>query len=225
MDTSIAPFRQVVTKLYLFKPLQVWEPLPGDCCSKALSRNNAPLKLPCFLVHTSNWGIVKHSRILTPWASIAHGLTLMTLSLREWEAFPTPRALTHTIIIWAFSPTAPQISGVTLEFFLCPWCFGHSWWRDAQHPNWRRWVHTYLQFQIVKQLSWQGIKVIFLTLTYKVVVISYWKQLVSSKLFIYVFFLCVENVYLKAVSFRIWWYDYSWGALQHLALQKYWGNQ
>jgi hypothetical protein len=29
---------------------------------------------------------------------IAHGFTLMTLSLRGWEAFPTPGALTHTKI-------------------------------------------------------------------------------------------------------------------------------
>ena len=56
---------------------------------------------------------------------IAHGLTLMTPSLRGWEAFPTPGALTHTSITWAFSPPAPQVPGVTLGSPLCPWCFGH----------------------------------------------------------------------------------------------------
>jgi hypothetical protein len=56
---------------------------------------------------------------------IAHGLSLMTPSLRGWEAFPTPGALTHTRITWAFSPPAPQVPGVTPGSPLCPWCFGH----------------------------------------------------------------------------------------------------
>jgi hypothetical protein len=59
---------------------------------------------------------------------IAHGLTLMTPSLRGWEAFPTPGALTHTRITWAFSPSAPQVPGSPL----CPWCFGHPFWRGAR---------------------------------------------------------------------------------------------
>jgi hypothetical protein len=58
---------------------------------------------------------------------IAHGLTLMTPSLRGWEAFPTPGALTHTSITWAFSPPAPQVPGVTPGSPLCPWCFGHPY--------------------------------------------------------------------------------------------------
>ena len=44
---------------------------------------------------------------------IAHGLILMTPSSRGWEAFPTLRALTHFRITWAFSPSAPQVPGVT----------------------------------------------------------------------------------------------------------------
>jgi hypothetical protein len=56
---------------------------------------------------------------------IAHGLTLMTPSLRGWEAFPTPGALTYTRITWAFSSPAPQVPGVTPGSPLCPWCFGH----------------------------------------------------------------------------------------------------
>jgi hypothetical protein len=45
MDTSLAPFGQVLRKLCLFKPLQSREPLPGRCCSRALSRDSAPLNL------------------------------------------------------------------------------------------------------------------------------------------------------------------------------------
>jgi hypothetical protein len=44
---------------------------------------------------------------------IAHGLSLMIPSLRGWESFPTPGALTHSRITWAFSPPAPQVPGVT----------------------------------------------------------------------------------------------------------------
>ena len=39
------------------------------------------------------------------------------------------KALTHTRITWALSPTAPQVPGVTLG---CPQCFGHSSWRGAR---------------------------------------------------------------------------------------------
>ena len=44
---------------------------------------------------------------------IVDGLTLPTLSLSGWEAFTMPRALTHTIITWALSPTVAQVMGVT----------------------------------------------------------------------------------------------------------------
>ena len=64
---------------------------------------------------------------------IANGLTFMTPSLRGWEAFAMPGALTHTKITWALSPTAPQVPGVTPGSRLCPWCFGHSIWRGARH--------------------------------------------------------------------------------------------
>ena len=69
MHTSFAPFWQVMRKLCLFKPLQFREPLPGHCCSRALSRESAPLKMSYPLVYTSEWGVLKHSRILTPWAT------------------------------------------------------------------------------------------------------------------------------------------------------------
>ena len=40
-------------------------------------------------------------------------------------------------ITWKISPTAPQVLSVILGSPLCPWCFGHSSWRGAQHV-WRR---------------------------------------------------------------------------------------
>jgi hypothetical protein len=60
----------------------------------------------------------------------------MTPSPRGWEAFPTPGALTRTRITWAFSPPAPQVPDVTPGSPLCPWCFGHPFWRGARHDGW-----------------------------------------------------------------------------------------
>jgi hypothetical protein len=134
MQTSFAPFGQVLRRLFLFKPSQSREPLPSHCCSRALSRDSAPLKLAYLLAHTSKWGVLEHSRILTPWATHSSWpFTLMTPSPRGWEAFPTLGALTHTRITWAFSPPAPQVMGVTPGSPLCPWCFGHPLWRCARH--------------------------------------------------------------------------------------------
>jgi hypothetical protein len=68
----------------------------------------------------------------------SYGLTLMTPSSRRWEAFPTPGALTHTRITWAFAPLVQQVSGVTPGSLLYAWYFGHSLRRGAQHsppPN------------------------------------------------------------------------------------------
>jgi hypothetical protein len=45
-----------------------------------------------------------------------------------------PGALTHTRITWAFSPSPPQVSGVTPGSPMCPWCFGHPLWRGTRHP-------------------------------------------------------------------------------------------
>jgi hypothetical protein len=93
MNTSLAPFGQVLRKLCLFKPSQSRDPLPGHCCSRALSRDIAPLKLAYLLQLTPPnevfLSILKSSRHEL---RIAHGLTLMPPSLRGWEAFPTPRA-------------------------------------------------------------------------------------------------------------------------------------
>src|ERR1700684_2028321 len=59
----------------------------------------------------------------------------MTPSLRGWEAFPTPGALTHTRITWALSPPAPQVPGVTPGSPLCPWCFGHPFGEVRENPG------------------------------------------------------------------------------------------
>jgi hypothetical protein len=52
-----------------------------------------------------------------------------------WEAFPTPGALTHTRIIGIFSPSAPQVPGVTPGSPLCPWCCGYPLWRGARRKD------------------------------------------------------------------------------------------
>jgi hypothetical protein len=67
MNTSLASFGQMLRKLCLFKPSQSREPLPGHCCSRALSQDNTPPKLAYLLAHTSKWGVLEHSRIITPW--------------------------------------------------------------------------------------------------------------------------------------------------------------
>ena len=76
---------------------------------------------------------------------IADGLTLVHPGLCGWEVFPMPRALTHTRIIWALSPTVPQVPGVTLGCPLCPWCFEHSSWRGTWQPK-REWCTRTRQF-------------------------------------------------------------------------------
>ena len=131
MNTSLAPFKQVLRKICMFKPRQSREPLPCHFCSRALSRGIAPLELPYLLAHPIKviLSILESSRHEL---RITHGLTLVTPSLCEWEAFPMPRALTYTRLTWALS-TTPQVSGVTLGSPLCPWCFRHSSWRGARH--------------------------------------------------------------------------------------------
>ena len=125
MHTSLAPFGQVLRKLCRFKPLQSWEPHPGHCWSTALSRDSAQVKVPYLLAHTPNEVFLS----ILEWARhelrIALGFTLMTPSLRGWEALPTPGALTHTRISWALSPPRPQVPVVTPGSPLCPWCFRH----------------------------------------------------------------------------------------------------
>ena len=63
---------------------------------------------------------------------IIHGFTRMTRSLHGWEAFPTPRALTHTKITWALLSKALQVPDITPGSPLCPWYCEHSIWRDAR---------------------------------------------------------------------------------------------
>jgi hypothetical protein len=126
MDSSLAAFEQILWKLCLFKPRQSWEPLPGHYCSKALFRDNGPLKLTLSIeVFLSILEFACHK------LRIAHSFTLVTPSLREWEAFRTLGALTYTRITWAPSPMVPQASGVTLVSPLYSWCYGLSSWKGA----------------------------------------------------------------------------------------------
>ena len=113
----------------MFKPWQSREPIQGHCCT-----GHCPRTMP-----HSNCHITQLTPPIEVFLSIlesachklciAHGLTLVTPSLCGWEAFPMPKARTHTRITWALSTTAPQVMGVTLG---CPRCFGHSSWRGAQ---------------------------------------------------------------------------------------------
>jgi len=75
--------------------------VPGAPPRPLLFQGSAPLKLSYLLAHTSDWGDLEHSRILTSWAT-------HNFSTCGWEAFPTPGALTHIRITWVFSPSAPQ---------------------------------------------------------------------------------------------------------------------
>ena len=101
METSLAPFKQVLRKLCMFKPLQSRE---------SLLNHNCPRRCPGTTPH-SNCHI---SQLIPPIQMflnilelahhklyIAHGLTLVTPSLRGWEAFLTSTALTNTRITWA----------------------------------------------------------------------------------------------------------------------------
>ena len=93
MDPSLAPFRQVLRKLWPFKPRHSRVLLPSHCCPKALSLSIAALKLPYLLAHTSDWGVLWHFRVRTHKPFIAHSLTFVTPSLCGWEAFTPPGAL------------------------------------------------------------------------------------------------------------------------------------
>jgi hypothetical protein len=139
INTLLAPFGQVLRKLCLYKPWQSREPLPGHCCSKALSQESAPLELAYLLPHILKWIVFRILESSRHELRLAHGLTLMNHSLRGWEAFPTPGALTHIRITWAFSPLAPQVRGVTSGSPLCPWYFKHRFWRGVRHPRIKAW--------------------------------------------------------------------------------------
>ena len=132
MVTSLAPFGQVLRKLCMFKPLQP-KSHSRPLLSRVMSRDNVPLKVPYLLVLTppievflSVLELGRHKLL------IAYGFFLMTPSLRGWEAFYTPGALTHIRITWSLSPMAPQSPGVTSRSPLYPRCCGNSSWRGAQ---------------------------------------------------------------------------------------------
>ena len=103
------------------KPLQFQDIVPGQRLTQNYHTSKLTPSIEVFL------SILESSRL------IADGLTLVTSSLRGWEAFPTPGALTHTGITWALSPTAPQVPGTTPGSPLCKWCFGHFICRGARH--------------------------------------------------------------------------------------------
>ena len=123
MDTSLAPFGASIEEDMLVQTFGN----PGSH-SKAIvvqgvAPDNATLKLSYLLAHTSNWGVIEHSRILTHELSIAYGHTLVTPSLRGWEAFPTPKALTHTRITRALSPIGATSPGCYFGVPLVPMVF------------------------------------------------------------------------------------------------------
>ena len=99
--------------------LAVLRATPKPLLSKAMSQDNAPLKLSNILAYTSNWGVFELPRIPRHKQHIAHALMFVTLSLSGWEAFPMPRALIHTRITWALSPTTPQVLSVPPGSYLC----------------------------------------------------------------------------------------------------------
>ena len=117
---------------YAFKPWEYREPLPGHCCTRALSQDIDPLKLPYFLAHISDRDVLEHYESALHKLRITNGLILVTPSFHGWETFPTLEALTYIRITWALSLMAPQVSGVTPGSLLCPWCFGHSSWKGAR---------------------------------------------------------------------------------------------
>lgn len=65
------------------------------------------------------------SRLFLPWLCnaplIAHGLTLVTRSLRGWKVFSMPGAPTHTGFTWALSPMALQFR---VSLWGPPWAHG-----------------------------------------------------------------------------------------------------
>ena len=96
MNTLFAPLGHVLSKLCLFKPCQFWEPLPGHCCSKVLSQNNVPLKMPYLLAYNFGWGVLSIVDFARHKLREDHGLTLVTSSVLGWEAIPMRRGIyTH----------------------------------------------------------------------------------------------------------------------------------
>ena len=135
IDSSIGPFGQVFKKLCMFKPCESKEPIPGHCYARALSWDITPFKLPYLLAHTFDWGVLSILECACHKLRIAYGLTFVIHSLHGWESSLTPRTFAHTRIIWALTPTAQRIPGVTLGSPLCPWCFKHIIWRGAQQAG------------------------------------------------------------------------------------------
>ena len=69
-DTLFAIFRQVSKNLCRFELWQSRESLPCHCCFRVLSLSIVPFALSYLLAHNSDWGVLEHSRIFTPWTLI-----------------------------------------------------------------------------------------------------------------------------------------------------------
>ena len=133
MNSTLAPFGQILRKLCMFKPWQSREPLPCHNCPRRCSRITPHSNCHISYLTPPVEVFLNILESLTHELRIAHGLTLVTLSLRAWEALSTPGALIHIKITWTLSPTTTQVTGVTLGSPLRPWRFGLSLWRGARH--------------------------------------------------------------------------------------------
>jgi hypothetical protein len=74
------------------------------------------------------FSIIEHSHHKV---RIAHGITLVILSVSSWEAFPMSVALTHTNS-GVLSLEEPQVTGMSPGFQFYLWCFRHCSWSCAQ---------------------------------------------------------------------------------------------
>ena len=135
MDSSFAPFQQVLRKLCMFKPWLSSEPLP---CYRCI-RDSASFKLSYLLAHTSYWGILSILKFSRHKLCIAHDLTLLIPSLSQWEAFPTPDTFTRMV---------PQLPGV-IPGFLCAHDVLGTPHGEVQDRQWHRYSNnTFHQYQM-----------------------------------------------------------------------------
>jgi hypothetical protein len=133
IHTFLGPFGQVLRKLCLFEPSQSREPLPRHCCSRALSRDNAPLKLGYIsLLTPPNEVFLSILEFSRHELCIAHGFTLTILSPLRWEAFPTVGG-SPTLGSLGPSYHRRNKSRVSLRGSSCAHgVFGHPLWTCAQ---------------------------------------------------------------------------------------------
>ena len=120
-DTLHSPLRQVLRKLCMIKPPQSREPLQATavprCCSETRPHSNyhifelTPLiKVFLSILKSSHHGLC-----------IAHGLALMTPSLRGWEAFQCPEP---SPTLGSFGPSHQQHHKLRMSLPGPPWVHG-----------------------------------------------------------------------------------------------------